>query len=90
MKISPGNYIQGKIGDRIHVRCEYKPSFAPFDIGIEELEYDKRRGIYDYSIDDDGKGVILTLKGSGSGLLYMEAGEPVNDSAIIVVVVDLP
>lgn len=90
MKISPGNYIQGKIGDRIHVRCEYKPSFAPFDIGIEELEYDKRRGIYDYSIDDDGKGVVLTLKGSGSGLLYMEAGEPVNDSAVIVVVVDQP
>lgn len=88
MKIYPGNFIRGRIGDRIHVECEYFPPDAPFDIGLEELEYDKSRGIYDYVIDEDGKGVELTLTGNGSGMLYMEAGYPVNQSEMIVIVVD--
>ena len=88
MKIYPGNFIRGRIGDRIHVECEYFPPDAPFDIGFEELEYDKSRGIYDYVIDEDGKGVELTLTGNGSGMLYMEAGYPVNQSEMIVIVVD--
>ena len=90
MSVSPGNYIRGKIGDRIHIRCDIVPSHTPLDIGKEHLEYDRERGIYDYVIDDDGKGVELILKGSGSGLIYIEAGEPVNDAALIVVEVDLP
>ncbi len=90
MSVSPGNYIRGKIGDRIHIRCDIVPSHTPLDIGKEHLEYDRERGIYDYVIDDDGKGVGLILKGSGSGLIYIEAGEPVNDAALIVVEVDLP
>lgn len=88
MKIAPGNYIKGKIGDIIHIRCNYKPEFAPFDIGLEELEYDKARGIYDYRIDPDGKGVTLTLKESGSGLLYFETGDPINEAEMIVIVSD--
>lgn len=87
MKLSPGNYIECGVGDEIHVRCEYFPPSAPFSIGREELEEDRRRGIYDYSIDDDGKGVVLSIKKKGSGLLYMEAGEPVNQSELVVLVV---
>ncbi|MGN0189074.1 MAG: hypothetical protein ACI395_06120 [Candidatus Cryptobacteroides sp.] len=88
LKVSPGNYIHGHIGDVIHIRCGLKPEWAEFDIGIEELEADRENGIYDYVVDPDGKGVTLTLTGSGGGLLYFEAGEPVNEAAMVVVVSD--
>ena len=64
------------------------PPNTPFDIGYEELEYDKSRGIYDYVPDDDGHGVTLTLLKSGRGILYMSAGYPINDSKLIVVEVN--
>ena len=88
LTVSPGNYIHGHIGDVIHIRCGLKPDWAEFDIGIEELETDRNNGIYDYVVDPDGKGVTLTLKGSGGGLLYFEAGPPVNEAAMVVVVSD--
>ena len=55
---------------------------------MEELEYDRTRGIYDYNIDSDGKGVTLTLKNPGTGIIYMSAGEPVNETGILVVEVN--
>ena len=88
LKVSPANYIHGHVGDIIRIRCDYKPGWAPFDIGIEELETDKANGIYDYRMDADGKGVTLTLKGSGGGLLYFEVGEPVNEAEMVVIVSD--
>ena len=90
MSVSPGNYIRGKIGETIHVRCNLVPDDTPLDIGLEHLEYDKERGIYDFKVDEDGKGVTLTLTGSGRGMMYFEAGYPVNDAELIVVEVDLP
>lgn len=89
MSVYPGNYIRGKIGDTVHIRCELIPEYTPLDIGEEHLEYDMERGIYSYKVDEDRKGVVLTLTGSGRGLIYMEAGEPVNDAELIVVEVDL-
>ncbi len=88
MKVYPSNYIRGKIGEKHHIRCEYYPHTAEFDIGIRELEYDKERGIYDYRLDDDGKGVVLTLKGRGSGILYFKAGYPINQEEMVVISVD--
>lgn len=88
MKVYPGTFIRGKIDESFHIRCEFYPASAPFDIGIEELEYDRKRGIYDYKIDDDGTGVTLWLKKRGSGMLYFETGHPVNQSEIITVIVE--
>ena len=42
-----------------------------------------------YEIDADGHGVTLTLKKSGRGLIYMEAGEPINDAALFLIEVNL-
>lgn len=84
----PGEYIEGEIGDRIHIWCEFFPPNAPFDPGLEELNYDKGRGIYDYEIDEDGHGVTLTLKNPGTGIVYMTAGAPVNESGMTIVVVN--
>ena len=63
------------------------PEDAKVEFGREELEYDRERGIYDYTMDEDGKGVVLHLKGRGSGLVYVEAGMPVSDAAGITIVV---
>lgn len=86
--MEPSGYIQGDIGDMIHVRCNVYPPETPFEIGMEELEYDRSRGIYDYQIDEDGLGVTLTLKAPGTGILYMSAGSPVNESGMLVVEVN--
>ena len=86
----PSDYIRGDIGDTIHIWCEFGPSSAPFDVGISYMEDDKAEGIYDYVIDKNGHGAILTLTGPGRGLIYMEAGEPVNDAALFIIEVNQP
>ena len=86
----PDDYICGYIGDRIHLWCELSPASAPFDVGMKYLEDDKAEGIYDYEIDDDGHGVTLTLTGPGTGLIYMEAGDPINEAALFIIEVNLP
>ena len=86
----PSGYIRGDLGDKIHLGCILTPSHAPFDVGIEYLEDDKAEGIYDYEIDTDGHGVTLTLTGPGAGLIYMEAGDPINEAALFIVEVNLP
>ena len=86
----PSGYIMGNVGDKIHVGCIVTPAHAPFDIGEEYMKADKNEGIYDYSIDPDGHGATLTFTGPGRGLIYMEAGEPVNDAALFVIEVNRP
>jgi hypothetical protein len=86
----PNSYIRGKIGDKIHLGCHFTPSSAPFDVGLEYMENDKKEGIYDYIIDEDGHGAVLTLTGPGAGMIYMSAGPPVNESALWFIEVDLP
>ena len=84
----PESYVQGNVGDTLHLWCELYPPHAPFNIGLEELEYDKALGIYDYLIDDTGHGVRLILKKPGTGIVYMEAGEPINEIAMWIVEVN--
>ena len=86
----PESYIRGNIGEKVHIGCVYTPQNAPFDIGREYMEYDKQEGIYDYEIDDDGRGAVLTLTGPGAGLIYMSVGPPVNESALWFIEVNLP
>lgn len=86
----PDSYIRGNIGDKIHIGCSFTPQDAPFDVGLEYMESDRKEGIYDYEIDEDGHGAMLTLTGPGSGLIYMSAGPPVNESALWFIEVNLP
>lgn len=89
-KSYPTPYIRGKIGDKVHIGCIFSPAHTPFDVGESYMKDDKETGIYDYEIDPDGHGAVLTLTGPGRGWIYMEAGEPVNDGALFVIEVDLP
>lgn len=86
----PSGYINGDIGDRIHIWCEFSPPDTQFDVGRKYMEDDRRNGIYDYVMDDDGHGATLTLTGPGTGLIYMEAGEPINDAALFIIEVNTP
>lgn len=86
----PSDYIHGKIGDRIHIWCEVSPEDTPFDPGESYMKEDEARGIYRYTLDKDGHGAVLELTGAGRGLIYMEAGPPVNESALFIIEVDLP
>ncbi len=90
LKSFPASYIVGDIGDKIHIWCELQPSWTPFDVGLEYLKDDKENGIYDYVIDEDGHGAVLTLRGPGTGAVYMEAGPPINDAAVFFIEVNLP
>lgn len=90
IKAYPASYIRGDIGDRIHIWCDVFPPNAGFDVGVEYMEADKERGIYDYEVDPGSHGAILTLTGPGTGLIYMEAGPPVNDAALFIIEVNLP
>lgn len=84
----PGSYVSGRVGEQIHIWCEFFPPNAPFDPGYEELNYDRSRGIYDYKIDEDGHGVTLTLKKTGTGIVYMTAGDPINESGMTIIEVN--
>ena len=86
----PKSYIRGDIGDKVHIWCELDPEWAQFDVGLEYMQDDKAEGIYDYEIDEDGHGATLTLTGPGTGLIYMEAGDPINDAALFIIEVNLP
>ena len=89
-KAYPQNYIRGDIGDKVHIWCEFSPKNAPFDVGEDYMEFDKETGIYDYEIDEDGHGAVLTLTGPGRGLITMLAGEPINDGVLFIIEVNLP
>ena len=89
-KSYPTPYIRGKIGDKVHIGCILSPPNTPFDVGEDYMKDDQKTGIYDYEIDPDGHGAVLTLTGPGRGWIYMEAGEPINDGALFMIEVDLP
>src|SRR5574344_591195 len=87
-KLHPGNYIAGTNNEKVHIWCDVYPPDTQFSISKEDLEFDKERGIYDYEMDPDGFGVVLTLKNNGSGLINIDAGPPINDGFLVVVVVN--
>lgn len=90
IKPYPSQYVRGKIGDKVHIGCKVSPQNTPFDVGENYMKDDNKTGIYDYEIDPDGHGAVLTLTGSGRGWIYMEAGAPVDRGVLFVIEVDLP
>lgn len=86
--VHPTQCVEGHVGDKIHIWAELDPPDGAFDVGLEDLEFDRERGIYDYTIDADGKGVTFELKKQGSGLVLFSAGNPVSSSEIIIIVVN--
>ena len=88
IQLHPGNYIEGNVGEDVHIWAETVPAGARLTFGQEELEYDRERGIYDFTMDNDGRGVTLHLKNKGSGLVYIEAGAPASGAEVAVITVN--
>ena len=88
IKLFPGQYITGANNERIHVWVEVSPEDTPVYISREDLDFDVERGIYTYEIDPDGHGVVLTLRDNGTGMFTIDAGPPVNDGFLVIVVVN--
>jgi hypothetical protein len=88
IRLYPGQYITGTNGEKVHVWVEVNPGDTPVYISREDLDFDVDRGIYTYEMDDDGHGVTLTLNENGTGMFTIDAGPPVNDGFLVVVVVN--
>ena len=88
IKLYPGQYITGTNEERIHVWVEVNPEDTPVYIDRDDLDFDVERGIYTYEIDPDGHGVVLTLHDNGTGMFTIDAGPPVNDGFLVIVVVN--
>lgn len=88
MVLFPGNFITGRDGEYIRVWVEVDPPDTEVWFDEEDLQFDKERGIYDYVHDPDGKGVTLHLLRGGTGMFCIDAGPPVNDGCLVVVVCD--
>ncbi len=86
--LHPADQITARVGEQIHIWADLEPPDAPFDVGLEELEEDHSRGLYDYTIDPDGHGVTLLLKAPGTGIVYFQAGWPVTDYAGALIVIN--
>ena len=73
-----------------HLWCEIWPENAPVE--IEPLAYDDTESVsevYDYQIDVDGKGIVLTPRKAGTALVYFKAGPPVGKDTLAMVVFNL-
>lgn len=86
--VHPAKYLEGKVGEDLHIWAEVNPEGARMEFGKEELEYDKSRGIYDYTMDQDNHGVTLHLKSPGSGIVYIEAGAPADAAEMVAITVN--
>lgn len=88
LELHPGNYVEGMVGDTVRVWCEVYPDGKDVEFDREDLDYDVERGIYQYDVDPDGRGVTLTLTGRGTGMFIVWAGPPVSDGFLVVIVAD--
>lgn len=88
IKLYPDQFITGSTGEKVHIWCEVYPEDTPLDICRDDLDYDVERGIYTYEMDGDGHGVTLTLQDGGTGMFTIDAGPPVNDGFLVIVVVN--
>lgn len=83
----PGDFVSGYVGDKVHVWCDVYPPDTPVEWDWELINGDVQRGIYDYVIDDDGHGLLFTLTGRGTGMVYVEVKGIVDEAFLCVIVV---
>lgn len=88
MTLYPGQFLTGRDGEQIRVWVEVSPESTPVQFDLEDLEFDRERGIYDYRLDPDGKGVTLDLLQGGTGMFIVHAGPPVSEDLLVVIVVN--
>ena len=88
MVLYPGQYIRRRAGDDLRVWVEVYPEDTPVQFDIQDLEDDTAEGYYTYELEDDGRAVVLHLLRPGMGMFCVDAGPPVNNGFLILVVID--
>ena len=88
MVLYPGQYIRRPVGDYLRVWVEVYPEDTPVQFDIQDLEDDTAEGFYTYELEDDGRAVVLHLLRPGMGMFCVDAGPPVNNGFLILVVID--
>lgn len=87
--LHPAAYNECASGEDFHLWCEVRPAGTPMTIDPLAYDSDPRiREVYDYTVDDDGYGLMLHTKKGGSAVVYFKAGPPVNRDTLAMVVVD--
>ncbi|MBQ7194210.1 MAG: FimB/Mfa2 family fimbrial subunit [Bacteroidales bacterium] len=87
MAIYPGTIISGEVGTKVHLWCEVYPEDTEVVINRDDLEYEKSRGLIDYSMDTDGHGAVLRLLSPGTSLINVDCGPPVSDGSFVILVI---
>lgn len=88
MTLYPGQYIRRPAGDRLRVWVEVYPEDTEVIFDREDLEDDAAEGYYSYKLEEDGRGVVLHLLRPGMGMFCIDAGPPVNNGFLVLVVID--
>lgn len=88
MTLYPGQYIRRPAGDYLRVWVEVYPKDTEVKFDIEDLEDDTAEGYYTYELEEDGLGVVLHLLKPGMGMFCIDAGPPVNDGFLVLVIID--
>ncbi len=88
MVLYPGQYIRRPVGDYLRVWVEVYPEDTEVRFDIQDLEDDVAAGYYTYELEDDGRAVVLHLLRPGMGMFCVDAGPPVNNGFLILVVID--
>jgi hypothetical protein len=88
MVLYPGQYIRRPVGDYLRVWVEVYPEDTPVQFDIQDLEDDTAEGYYTYELEDDGRAVVLHLLRPGMGMFCVDAGPPVNNGFLILVIID--
>ena len=84
----PGQYLRRKVGDTVRIWVEVYPEDTEVIFDREDLDDDVAEGYYTYELEDDGAAVVLHLLRPGMGMFCVDAGPPVNDGFLILVIID--
>ena len=87
-ELHPGNLVTGNDGESVHIWVDVDPEGIPVEIDEDDLDFDRERGIYDYTLDPDGHGVTLKLLRGGAGTFSFSFGPPINDIAVVIIIVN--
>lgn len=87
-ELHPAAYNECRVEDEYHIWCEVLPRGTKVSIEALAYEEDERvADIFDYTVDEDGCGVTIHPRKSGSAVLYFSAGEPlVRDTLAMLVI----
>lgn len=81
-------YQESRIGSTLHIWADYFPPNMSCKIDKDYLDFDVERGIYSYELSEDHSSVMLHMLKKGSGMIRFDVGEPLDTSALVLIVVE--